>query len=119
MADNLYKLGVLLGKEHWKDRSEQMQKGMRKNTSTHPSSYSKWLNIDFHSHVGKKELVITGEGSDKCLEANLSRFQPNCIIQSSKNRVDMPLFLGKKFDRDAWIYWCFEGFCAEPEKFLE
>jgi hypothetical protein len=31
----------------------------------------------------------------------------------------MPLFLGKKFDRDAWIYWCLEGFCAEPEKFLE
>jgi uncharacterized protein YyaL (SSP411 family) len=119
MAENLYKLGVLLGKEQWKERSAQMQKGMRKNTATHPSSYSKWLNIDFHSHVGKKEIVITGEVADNCLQANLRRFQPNCILQSSKKWVDMPLFLGKKFDQDAWIYKCLEGFCAEPEKFLE
>ena len=119
MAENLKKLGVLLDRKTWVQRSEEMQKGMAMQINSHPASYATWLKTDFHSHVGKMELVITGQAADQCLKKELALFQPHKVLQSSVNPVDLPLFVGKRFDENTWIYRCFEGFCSEPEKFLE
>jgi uncharacterized protein YyaL (SSP411 family) len=119
MAENLYKLGVLLDRKTWVQQSEDMQKGIAMQINSHPASYATWLKTDFHSHVGKMELVITGQAADQCLKKELALFQPHKVLQSSVNPIDLPLFVGKRFDENTWIYRCFEGFCSEPEKFLE
>ena len=117
MCDMLFRLGVILDKKEWKNRSENMLKGMKKSTMTHPLSYASWSLLHFYKKNGEKEIVITGNKAMAVLTKELTQFQPHMIIQSSKKACTMPLFYGKKFDENTWIYRCFEGFCEEPELF--
>jgi len=117
MADMLYRLGVILDKEEWKKRAELMLNGMKKNTMTHPLSYGSWILLHFFKKIGEKEIVITGNNSMAYLAKELTIFQPQAIIQTSNKESNLPLFHGKKFDENTWIYRCFQGFCKEPERF--
>jgi uncharacterized protein YyaL (SSP411 family) len=117
MCDMLYRLGVILDRKDWKNRAENMLKGMKKSTMTHPLSYSSWNLLHFYKKNGEKEIVITGEEAMAVLNKELTQFQPHVIVQTSKKASSMPLFYGKKFDENTWIYRCSEGFCEEPELF--
>jgi hypothetical protein len=64
-------------------------------------------------------VAITGTKIEKCVEEQLSKYEPNRILQSSVIEKNYPLLVGKNYSNAAMVYVCKDYSCSEPEVYLE
>ena len=119
MAENLYYLSRLLDKKEWKSIALSMLTSLFNQLEKFPQSFSYWSSSILYRFIGEKEVAITGKKIDKCLEEQLSRYEPNRILQSSNVEKNYPLLKGKNYSNSALIYVCKDYSCSEPERYLE
>ena len=119
MAENLYYLSVLLNKKEWKSLALNILTSVFNQVEKFPQSFSVWASSILWRFVGEKEIAITGEKIEKCLQERLSMYEPNRILQASCEEKNYPLLIGKNYSNAAMVYVCKDYSCAEPEVYFE
>jgi uncharacterized protein YyaL (SSP411 family) len=119
MAENLYYLSVLLNKKDWKLLSLNILASVFNQVEKFPQSFSVWASSILLRFIGEKEIAITGEKIEKCLQERLSTYEPNRILQSSCEEKKYPLLIGKNYSNAAMVYVCKDYSCALPEVYFE
>jgi uncharacterized protein len=114
MANNLFKLGILLENEQWKEMSKAIVKRYTEQIINYGSGYSNYaaLYLDFLGPF--YEVAVTGLDS-KELAAELNKhYLPNSLICFATEETQLPL-LKDRFNKDKnAIYVCFNNTCQAP-----
>jgi uncharacterized protein YyaL (SSP411 family) len=119
MAENLYYLSMLLDKKDWKSISLNMLAGVFNQVKKFPQSFSCWSSSMLWRSIGEKEVAITGTNIEKCVDEELSKYEPNRILQSGVVEKNYPLLKNKDYSNAALIYVCKDYSCALPEVYFE
>jgi len=119
MAENLYYLSVLLNKKDWKLLSLNILASVFNQVEKFPQSFSVWASSMLWRFIGEKEVAITGKKIEKCVEEQLSKYEPNRILQSSEVEKNYPLLKDKAYSNAAMVYVCKDYSCALPEVYFE
>jgi uncharacterized protein YyaL (SSP411 family) len=119
MAENLFYLSILLNKKQWKSYAIGMLTSVFSQVEKFPQSFSRWASSMLWRFIGEKEVAITGKKIEKCVEEQLSKYEPNRILQSSVVEKNYPLLKDKDYSNAALVYVCKDYSCALPEVYVE
>jgi len=119
MAENLFYLSILLNKKQWKSYAIGMLTSVFSQVEKFPQSFSVWASSMLWRFIGEKEVAITGTKIEKCVEEQLSKYEPNRILQSSVVEKNYPLLKDKDYSNAALVYVCKDYSCALPEVYVE
>jgi uncharacterized protein YyaL (SSP411 family) len=61
MAWNLYRAGILLGREDWKMQSAQMLESVKEAVQKYPNSFGVWANLLLELSRGTHEILVLGK----------------------------------------------------------
>jgi uncharacterized protein YyaL (SSP411 family) len=102
MARNLLMLGILTGKEQWKERAISMAEGLLQVATGYPTSFGVWADLIMELVTGTWEIAIVGKGAGQISKDLIKNYLPYNIIQWSEVIDDhWPLLKGKGRGR-----WC-------------
>jgi uncharacterized protein YyaL (SSP411 family) len=115
MALNLWRLGILTGREDWKQRSGSMLEGVLQVATRYPTSFGVWSGLLMEMVRGTQEIAIVGKGAG-VIRGELSReYIPFAVVQWSESENGRhPLTSGKKGGEEALLYLCREYRCLKP-----
>jgi len=115
MALNLRRLGILAGREDWKQRSESMLEGVLQAAARYPTSFGVWTSLLMEMVHGTPEIAIVGKGAG-ALRAALSReYIPFAVIQwSEAENGRHPMLSGKGGGEESLFYLCRDYRCLKP-----
>ena len=120
MAANLYRLGILLDKPLWKERSEQMISSLADVIIKYPTSFGAWLNIYFEMIKGTKEIAILGKEWEIYLEKILGIYISHKLALASEIPLPRyPLLADKAKSSKTLIYLCENYSCRQPVSTLQ
>jgi uncharacterized protein YyaL (SSP411 family) len=119
MAWNLHRLGILLNRAEWRQRSVDMLDAMVQTTTRYPNSFGVWANLLLEMVQGTMEIVVLGPGAPEGARALMKRYLPHRILQFSERPLEgFPLMEGKDpGDTTTW-YLCRDYSCQKPVKTL-
>jgi uncharacterized protein YyaL (SSP411 family) len=120
MAWNLYRLGILLGKNDWKQRAFAMLEGLHENVLRYPTSFGIWANLLLEISRGTEEILVLGEGAVEALQQILRHPIPNHVAMASeKSSEGYPLMQGRQpLQGSLLFYACRNYSCGMPERDL-
>ncbi|HEV8507607.1 MAG TPA: thioredoxin domain-containing protein [Chitinophagaceae bacterium] len=115
MANNIYRLSVLLNIPEWKERAGKMISSLSKIVVQYPTSFGVWAMLMMELVDGLKEIVVVG-GEPSTLAAQvLAEYIPHKIFLVSKTgKEQLPLLTGKTPIDKTLIYLCREYSCLKP-----
>lgn len=115
MCDNLYKLGLFLDKEEYKQKSINMLHQIETDRiSRDPSFYPNWIRIMHSRSFPTYELAIVGPDCEK-LKLELSQhFISNKILLGGINEGTLSLLKDKLQEGSTTIYVCKNKVCKLP-----
>ena len=115
MAENSYKLGLLLGNTEWQKNAVDMYVKIQNIATQFPASFGNWLltlnafDFDFN------EIVITGKNSTLNAERLNKIYLPIKVLAASEiNALAFPIFNSKQFLNDSTFYLCRNYGCEQP-----
>jgi uncharacterized protein len=115
MARNLLMLGILTGKEQWKERAISMAEGLLQVATGYPTSFGVWADLIMELVTGTWEIAIVGKGAGQISKDLIKNYLPYNIIQWSEVIDDhWPLLKGKVGGDGALIYLCKDYECKKP-----
>ncbi|WP_372644350.1 thioredoxin domain-containing protein [Ancylomarina sp.] len=114
MAESLYLLGNLLGKEKYVELSVQMLANMKEHTLKYLSYHGKWANLMLKQIESPYELVISGKDAKQVLKEFNKRFYPNVLILGSEKESDLPLLKNRFNNETTSLYLCKDKACFLP-----
>lgn len=115
MAYNLYQLSILLDKQGWRTRTENMIKSIGEVAIKYPTSFGVWLYILGELISGTAEIAIVGTGSKRYLEEVLFLYLPHKLLMASEKPLDQfPLLAQKPGNSENHIYLCKNYSCEKP-----
>lgn len=115
MAVNLYRLGILLDKPDWKERSDRMVSALGQAIVSYPTSFGYWAALLLERTAGTVELAIVGEEPSKIHRQLLRFFIPHRVLMvSSDGDSPFPLLTGKQVAGPAEIFVCKDFACLQP-----
>lgn len=115
MAGNLYRLGILLDKPDWKERSDQMVSALGQTIISYPTSFGYWAAQLLERTAGTVELAIVGKEPFKIHEQLLRFFIPHRVLMVSlEGDSSFPLLTGKQVAGPAEIFVCKDYACLQP-----
>jgi uncharacterized protein YyaL (SSP411 family) len=115
MAGNLYRLGILLDKPDWKERSDRMVSALGQTIISYPTSFGYWAAQLLERTAGTVELAIVGKEPFKIHQQLLRFFIPHRVLMVSlEGGSGFPLLTGKRVTGPAEIFVCKDYACLQP-----
>jgi uncharacterized protein YyaL (SSP411 family) len=116
MAKNLLYLGIILGKEQWRDKGNAMQYAIDEALKKYPTSFAVWACNYLNQAYGFNEITVTGSKIQPLTSQVLRNFIPNRILQGSEadDYEKFPMLKNKLNFGDPRIQLCREGVCLPP-----
>ncbi|MCU0380028.1 MAG: thioredoxin domain-containing protein [Chitinophagaceae bacterium] len=119
MAWNLHRLGILLNRADWRQRSVDMLDAMVQTAVRYPNSFGVWVNLLLEMVQGTMEIVVLGPGAADGARDLLKRYIPHRVFQFSEKVLEgFPLMEGKDPAGDTTWYLCRDYACRRPVKTL-
>jgi uncharacterized protein YyaL (SSP411 family) len=115
MANNIYRLSMLLNIPEWKTRSGKMIGSLNNIIVQYPTSFGMWAMLLMEIIDGIKEVVIVGGEPSLLAKQVLAEYIPHKIFLVSKTgKEQLPLLTGKTPIDKPLIYLCHEYSCLKP-----
>ncbi|MRT93258.1 thioredoxin domain-containing protein [Ancylomarina sp. 16SWW S1-10-2] len=114
MAESLYLLGNILGKQAYIGISEQMLSNMKEQTLKYLSYHGKWANLMLKQIESPYELVISGKNAKKFQRDFNTSFYPNVLVLGSEHESDLPLLKNRFSNEITSFYLCKDKACFLP-----
>lgn len=117
MVHNLQQLGILIGKEIYKEMAFLMLTQVKSSFEKYPTSFAKWVNAMQLYVRPTHEIAIIGD--DALAKAKLisQQFLPNRVIMAEKKaNANYPLLEGKNVENGTLIFVCRDYACQLPVK---
>jgi uncharacterized protein len=115
MAHNLFRLGSLLEREDWIEKSKQMTLSLSHLILSEPNYMSNWAILLTEIKKGLAEVSFTGEQAETLRQEFHIEYEPFTISMGSKAGSSLPLLADKKTVKGkTTIYVCFNKTCFEP-----
>ena len=120
MIHNLQKVGILLGKENYKELASEMLMSLRDAIEKYPSSFGKWATALMNQVFALNEIAVVGRDAEKLAKEVNSEFVPNKVLMATEvSNEDFPLLEGKISNEATHIYICVDYACLQPVKTIE
>jgi uncharacterized protein YyaL (SSP411 family) len=114
MALNLQRLGLLLNRSDWRERSAAMCAAMRDAAERFPLSFGRWAIACQLSDYGWFEVAVVGDNAREKTDALHKIYAPNKVVACTTTDSAIPLLAGRPGAPDALIYLCREYACQQP-----
>lgn len=118
MAENLFRLSILLNDHSFKSLSEQSVWSLSTAILQNPGSFSKWACLLMDMVYGLNEIAIVGVLHDVYLKELLALYIPNKLCMASRfSNKDYPLIARKNVNKEqTFIFLCKNYSCQKPVK---
>lgn len=115
MAENLYKLGLMLDKDDFKKIALNMAQQVSSLVKQEPEYMSNWSFVSLLINHSTAEIIVVGNDNLEITHDLHSRFLPHKILMAGKEGTDLPLFEYKTSMQDkTTIYVCYDKSCKRP-----
>ncbi len=115
MADNLYRLSIIMENSDWRQRSQSMLLSLGQAIVRYPSSFGYWAGLLLEMTTGTAEIVITGDNYETGHEKLLRNYLPQRVLMAASRPSDSyPLLAGKNFEKKSFFYLCRNYACLQP-----
>ena len=115
MAWNLYRAGILFGREDWKMQSAQMLESVKEAVQKYPNSFGIWANLLLELSRGTHEILVLGEDALEKTNELLSAYIPNKVVMSASQTDERyPLMQARKLEQATAFYICRNYSCQLP-----
>lgn len=115
MAENLYRLSILLDRPVWREQAIAMILALGQAIVRYPTSFGCWNNLLLELVTGTAEVAILGQGYEEIRGKILRIFSPyKVLMATSKANDTFPLLAGKTAGEPALIYVCRDYACQQP-----
>ena len=117
MVHNLQRLGILLGKEEWRQLAADMLLATKDSVVKYPSSFSQWASAMMNEVFGIPEIAVVGKHAfDKAFDINKGFLPQMTLMAAIESTSGFPLLEGKTPNGDTYIYVCRDYTCRRPVK---
>ena len=114
MANSLFDLGTILGKDNYKEMSIKMLNNVKPEMDSYASGYANYATLMLKQVSPYYEIAIVGEDAhDKTMEMN-TRYNPNTLFIGSFKESNLELLEGKYVEGTTMIYVCENKVCQLP-----
>ena len=114
MANSLFDLGTILGKDNYKEMSIKMLNNVKPDMDSYASGYANYATLMLKQVSPYYEIAIVGEDAhDKTMEMN-TRYNPNTLFIGSFKESNLELLEGKYVEGTTMIYVCENKVCQLP-----
>ena len=114
MANSLFDLGTILGKDNYKEMSIKMLNNVKPDMDSYASGYANYATLMLKQVSPYYEIAIVGEDAhDKTMEMN-TRYNPNTLFIGSFKESNLELLEGKYMEGTTMIYVCENKVCQLP-----
>lgn len=114
VAHFFHELGTYAGQMNWLEKSKTMVESIHGKVFKQGQNFSNWLNLALSHIFGAKEVVTIGDEAKTALGAiTTNNYRPNTLYLSSKKAGDLPLTLGRPYDKTRYFI-CKHGACNLP-----
>lgn len=115
MAENLYKMGLMMDNEAYKSLANDMLHQASSLVKQEPQYMSHWSLITLMANQPTPELIVVGDDYTEIVRGFHSRYMPNKIIMAGPEETPLPLFEYKTaMDGRSTIYVCYDKVCKRP-----
>ncbi len=114
MARNLFRLGVLLDREEWKQDAIEMATSLKKLILKEPTYMSNWGMLAMEIAYPFFEIVITGPGAMAQRKSLASTYQPFSLMMGSSQNSSLPLVKERTSSVKDTIHVCVNNTCRMP-----
>jgi uncharacterized protein len=115
MANNIYRLSILLNIPEWKRRAGGMISSLNDLVVQYPTSFGVWAVLLVEIVDGIKEIVVVGGEPSTLATQVLAEYIPHKIfLVSNTGEEQLPLLTGKTPIDKPLIYLCREYSCLKP-----
>lgn len=115
MAQNLYRLSILLDRADWRSRAEAMLASFGEVTVKYPTSFGVWLAVLMEAVWGTSEIAIVGKDWQPLLQQVQKLYVPHKIIMAAAQSSEkFPLLTGRDYYGKTGIYLCENYACRTP-----
>ena len=114
MANNLYKLYLLLGKPDYKNIVLKMLQNVIGHFAKYPMAFANWGSLMLKLAEPFYELAIVGPAANRYLLQLQDDFRPNILCAFSETNSEIPILQGRFSKGKTLIYVCREGSCKLP-----
>lgn len=119
MANNLLKLGLILGNQSYLELAENLVGKVQANMGTYPSGHCYWAQTHLALSYPFYEVVIVGKNAQRLALQMQSIFLPNTLILWTATSSNISIFKNRFKSNETWIYVCQRGVCKLPVKTVE
>jgi uncharacterized protein len=117
MAWNLHRLGILVHRPEWRQRSADMLDATVQVVTRYPNSFGVWANLLLEMVRGTHEIAVVGPGAEKGAGVLMRKFIPHRIMQFAEvPEAGFPLLEGREPGGSATFYLCRDYTCQKPVK---
>lgn len=115
MVHNLQRLNLILDRPEWRDIPGLMLDVMKSSVTQFPLSFSCWAQALLHQTQPPVQIAVVGSDAAQKAADIRKRFIPNSVVLSSEDAEhDIPLFNGKRGEKESLIYLCENFVCRTP-----
>ncbi|MFT6865836.1 MAG: hypothetical protein ACJA08_000662 [Cyclobacteriaceae bacterium] len=115
MAENLYKLGLMMDRADFKDLGLNMVRQVSSLVKQDAEYMSNWALVTLMINHPTAEVIMVGDVLDSLTKEMHAQYLPNKIIMAGKEETNLPLFEYKSaLQNQPTIYVCFDKSCKRP-----
>jgi uncharacterized protein YyaL (SSP411 family) len=115
MARNLFRLGVLLDRNEWKQMAIEMASKLAGTITAEPVYMSNWGILLSEMTMGMNEVVIVGEKLEETRRKIQENYFPFALYLGTKSKSDLSLLEGREAkENETKIYVCRNKVCQLP-----
>ncbi len=120
MVQNLYHLGILLGREDWKKSAVTMAEELSHLIYSEPNYMSNWGIVLAEMKHGMAEVAFVGKDCLKLKDEFKRNYQPFSLLMGTTDKSSLPLLADKVTRSDTtMIYVCYDKTCKLPVTSVE
>ncbi len=119
MANNLFRLGLIMGDTELLARAERMVNYFVENFIRYPMAYSNWGNLMLKLEMPFYEVAICGLDAKSIFTEIQKNFYPDVLWAVTTKSSKVPLLKDRFVPKENLIYVCEKGICQLPVKTVE
>lgn len=114
MADNLFRLYLIMGKPEYKTIATRMLQHVLPQFERYPMAFSNWGKLLLKLTTTHFEVVVCGENAREMTLQLQKKFHPNVLWAFTGKSSHLPVFENRFVQGKTMIYVCREGICNLP-----
>ena len=120
MAMNLFRLGIILGREDYSALARNMGSQVKKLVISEPEYLYRWLDLLFCLSSPIAEIAVIGPDYKKVGTELSDYFNPSKLVLATGSKSDLPLFKERAaINGQTTIYVCYNKSCRLPVHTVE